>query len=51
MDYETILLDMADGLAVLTLNRPDKMNALTTQLRAEITHAMAHAAGQARCIV
>ncbi len=51
MDYETILLDITDGLAVLTLNRPDKMNALTTQMRAEITYAMKHAARRARCIV
>lgn len=51
MDYETILLDITDGLAVLTLNRPDKMNALTKQMRAEITHAMKHAARHARCIV
>lgn len=51
MDYETILLDITDGLAVLTLNRPDKMNALTTQMRAEITYAMKHASRRARCIV
>ncbi len=51
MDYETILLDITDGLAVLTFNRPDKMNALTTQMRAEITHAMKHAARHARCVV
>ncbi|WP_298935681.1 enoyl-CoA hydratase-related protein [uncultured Ruegeria sp.] len=51
MEYETILLDITDGLAVLTLNRPDKMNALTTQMRAEITHAMKQAAKDARCVV
>ena len=51
MEYEAILLDITDGLAVLTLNRPDKMNALTTQMRAEITHAMKHAARHARAIV
>lgn len=51
MNYETILLDITDGLAVLTFNRPDKMNALTTQMRAEITHAMKEAARNARCVV
>jgi len=51
MDYETITLDERDGVATLTLNRPDKMNALTTQMRAEITFA-ARAAGQtARVLV
>ena len=51
MEYETILLDITDDLAVLTLNRPDKMNAMTAQMRAEITHAMKHAARHARAIV
>ena len=51
MDYQTIRLEITDGLAVLTLNRPDKMNALNTQMRAEITFAMREAAGSARAIV
>jgi len=51
MEYETILLDITEDLAVVTLNRPDKMNALTAQMRAEITHAMKHAARHARAIV
>lgn len=51
MDYQTITLEITDGLAVLTLNRPDKMNALTSQMRAEITFAMRDAAKQARAIV
>ncbi|MCA0926919.1 enoyl-CoA hydratase-related protein [Ruegeria profundi] len=51
MDYETILLDITDDLAVVTLNRPDKMNAMTVQMRAEVTHAMIYAARNARAIV
>ncbi|WP_425045503.1 enoyl-CoA hydratase-related protein [Primorskyibacter sp. S87] len=51
MEYETITLEQTDGLAVLTLNRPDKMNALTSQMRAEITYAMGEAANTARVIV
>jgi len=51
MDYQTITLDIADGVAVLTLNRPDKMNSLTTQMRAEIAFAMRDAAKSARVIV
>ena len=51
MDYQTIRLDISDDLGVITLNRPDKMNALNTQMRAEITFAMREAAGAARAIV
>ncbi len=51
MEYETILLDITDDLAVVTLNRPDKMNAMTAQMRAEVTHAMKHAARHARAVV
>ena len=51
MDYKTITFDITDGVGVLTLNRPDKMNALTTQMRAEITYAMREGAKTARVIV
>ena len=51
MEYEAVQLDIAEGLAVLTLNRPDKMNALTAQMRAEITYAMKETARQSRAIV
>jgi 2-(1,2-epoxy-1,2-dihydrophenyl)acetyl-CoA isomerase len=51
MDYKEILYTLEDGLAIVTLNRPSKMNALTGQMRAEITHAMKRAAGEARAVV
>lgn len=51
MDYKEISYLLADGLAVITLNRPDKMNALNSQMRAEITHAVKQAGGQARAVV
>lgn len=51
MKYQTLTLDITDGLGILTLNRPDKMNALTSQMRAEITYAMRDAAKTARVIV
>ncbi|MEY8831153.1 enoyl-CoA hydratase-related protein [Sedimentitalea sp. XS_ASV28] len=51
MDYQTIRVEIADGLGVLTLNRPDKMNSLTGQMRAEIDYAMRDMAKSARVIV
>ncbi len=51
MDYQTIRVGITDGVGLLTLNRPDKMNSLTGQMRAEINHAMRDMAGSARVIV
>ncbi|MEL6169028.1 MAG: enoyl-CoA hydratase-related protein [Pseudomonadota bacterium] len=51
MDYQAIRLQVTEGVAVVTLNRPDLMNALNTQMRAEITHAVAAGAESARVVV
>ena len=51
MDYETIRLVERSGVAVLTLDRPEVMNALDTQMRAEIRHAVDAAQGTARVLV
>lgn len=52
MRYETIRLsERDDGVAVVTLNRPEVMNALDTQMRAEILHAVGTAERTARVIV
>ena len=51
MDYETIRLTTRDGVAVLTLTRPEVMNALNTQMRAEILHAVSEAPKTARVLV
>jgi 2-(1,2-epoxy-1,2-dihydrophenyl)acetyl-CoA isomerase len=51
MDYQTIRLTEEDGIAVLKLSRPERMNALNTQMRAEILHAVRAAAGTARVLV
>ncbi|WP_282078438.1 enoyl-CoA hydratase-related protein [Epibacterium ulvae] len=51
MDYSEIQFSIQDNLALLTLNRPAKRNALTAQMRLEITHAIRHASDHARCLV
>jgi enoyl-CoA hydratase/carnithine racemase len=38
--FETILLDIEDGIATITLNRPDKLNAFTGQMMAEMIAAL-----------
>ncbi|MBV7259250.1 crotonase/enoyl-CoA hydratase family protein [Erythrobacter crassostreae] len=39
-DYTQILVEKADGIATITLNRPEKMNAYTRTMGAEIMAAM-----------
>lgn len=39
-DYQTILLDVADGVATLTLNRPAKVNAASPQMMDEMRDAL-----------
>ncbi|WP_194095182.1 enoyl-CoA hydratase-related protein [Marivivens aquimaris] len=51
MEYATIKLTLADNAATIRLNRPDKMNALNSQMRAELTHAIKDMSTKARVIV
>lgn len=39
MEYQDITLDIADGIATITLNRPDKLNAFTGKMMHEIIDA------------
>lgn len=41
MKLNAILLDIADGVATITLNRPDKLNAFTAGMHAELRQAIA----------
>jgi enoyl-CoA hydratase/carnithine racemase len=40
MAYEYILVEQVDGVAILTMNRPDKLNAMNRQLSAELHDAV-----------
>jgi enoyl-CoA hydratase/carnithine racemase len=46
MDYEFILFDVADGVATLTLNRPERRNAWTRRMGIEIRDALSQADGR-----
>ena len=40
MAFETLLIEKKDGVAVLTMNRPDRMNAFNVQMEAEFVQAL-----------
>ena len=41
MTYQTLLVDVHDGVATVTVNRPDKLNALNDQVVADLRAAVA----------
>lgn len=40
MSYETILFEITEGAARLTLNRPDRLNSFTVQMHEEVAEAL-----------
>jgi 2-(1,2-epoxy-1,2-dihydrophenyl)acetyl-CoA isomerase len=53
MVYETLLVDDADGVRTITLNRPEALNALSEQLKDELADALkaAERDRSVRCLV
>lgn len=49
--YEQILYDVDDPVATITLNRPERLNAWTDRMGAEVRHAMAQAESDERVVV
>ncbi|MBV8307568.1 MAG: enoyl-CoA hydratase/isomerase family protein, partial [Gammaproteobacteria bacterium] len=41
MSYTNILFDVSDGIARLTLNRPERLNSFNTAMHAEVRAALA----------
>ena len=48
--YNEIIYEVADPVATITMNRPDRLNAFTTRMLAEIRHALAEAEKDARVV-
>jgi len=44
MDYQSILYQSADGIARITLNRPERLNSFTSSMHAELRDALAKVA-------
>ncbi len=48
--YQEIKLDIEDPIAIITMNRPDRLNAMTRRMLAELRHAFAAAESDERVV-
>lgn len=51
MTYESVEFEMAEGVAIVRLNEPASLNALSERMSAELVDAVARAQQEARCLV
>ena len=51
MTYQTITVEVADKIATITLNRPERMNACSLDMAGEINDALSADLGDARCLI
>lgn len=51
MQYDAIIVTEEAGLGIVTLNRPEVLNALDTRMRAELLHALRDLAPRVRALV
>ncbi|MDE3116543.1 MAG: enoyl-CoA hydratase/isomerase family protein, partial [Pseudomonadota bacterium] len=51
MGYHSILFDIADGVARLTFNRPDRLNSFTAAMHEEVADALRQTKGNARALL
>lgn len=49
-DYQDIIYDVEDPVAIITMNRPEALNAFTNRMLAEIRHALAAAEQDKRVV-
>ena len=50
MAYETIELAVQAGVAIVTLNRPDRLNSFTVQMHEELADALDDSIGDGRVL-
>lgn len=53
MQYQDIQAEIDDGILIITLNRPDRLNAFTLRMKDELVHAFgeAHSDDQVRAVI
>ncbi|MGY6536174.1 MAG: enoyl-CoA hydratase-related protein [Pararhodobacter sp.] len=51
MQYKTLIVTEEDGIGLIRLNRPTLMNALNSQMRAELLHAVSDLGARMRVLV